>query len=266
MLEVALSWLAGSPVASVDCSPDSIRLGTCSLDASVHDQQVDLVGQAFDPGQASGQPGAGSGDGIVIGRYKGKVDPDACEIPVADRCRGYVAKSGLPAAGGAAASIPPVTIRDLAAFRPTPGSQSMEPNGWVVPGLDANIFAIVDQQLVPGTLFGRPATVRFTPIAYRWSYGDGTSAIRNTPGGTWATLGLRDFDPTPTSHVYAEQGEYVIRLTIDFRAEYRFGSSAFVPVAGSLNLPANELRVTVTGAKTVLVDQDCAENPSGPGC
>jgi hypothetical protein len=142
----------------------------------------------------------------------------------------------------------------------------MEPNGWVVPGLDANFYAIVGQQLVSGTLLGQPATVRFTPVGYHWSYGDGTAAVRTTTGGTWAQLGLRDFDPTPTSHVYETEGEYVIRLSIDFRAEYQFGTGAFRPVAGTISLPANELRVTVAGAKTVLVEHDCLANPSGPGC
>ena len=142
----------------------------------------------------------------------------------------------------------------------------MEPNGWVVPGLDANFYSVVGQQLVNGTLLGQPATVRFTPVAWHWNYGDGSAAVRATKGATWASQGLHDFDRTPTSHVYAAEGEYVIRLTIDFRAEYRFASTGFIPIAGIINLPANDLHVTVTGAKTVLVDRDCVANPAGPGC
>jgi hypothetical protein len=161
---------------------------------------------------------------------------------------------------------PTVTLRDIASFRPTPGIQRMEPNGWVVPGLDANIYAIVGSQLVPGTLLGQAATVRFIPIQYHWTYGDGSAAVRSTPGATWAAQGLPEFAPTPTSHVYSSEGEYTIRLTVDFRAEYRFGSAAFTRIAGIINLPANDLHVTVTGAKTVLVDQDCGANPGGPGC
>ncbi len=165
-----------------------------------------------------------------------------------------------------APAVQPVTLRDIAAFRPSPGVQHMEPNGWVVPGLDANFYSVVDQQLVAGTLLGRPATVRFTPVGWHWNYGDGSAAVRATKGATWAAQGLHEFDPTATSHVYQAEGEYVIRLSIDFRAEYRFGSAGFVPLVGTINLPANELRVTVTGAKTVLVDRDCLANPTGPGC
>jgi hypothetical protein len=160
----------------------------------------------------------------------------------------------------------PVTLSDIAAFRPTPGIERMEPDGWVVVGLPANIYAIVGQQLVDGTLLGQPATVRFTPIRYHWDYGDGTRATRTTKGGTWAALGLREFDATPTSHIYLVEGEYTIRLTIDFRAEYRFAGSDFLPIEGTINLRANDLYITVDGAKTVLVEHDCVADPSGPGC
>jgi PKD repeat protein len=162
--------------------------------------------------------------------------------------------------------VQPITLRDIAAFRPAPGVQHMEPDGWVVPGLDANFFSVVDQQLVNGTLLAQPATVRFTPVGWHWNYGDGSAVIRATKGATWAAQGLHDFDRTATSHVYETEGEYTIRLTIDFHAEYRFGSTGFIPIAGTINLPANDLHVTVTGAKTVLVDHDCVANPAGPGC
>jgi hypothetical protein len=197
-------------------------------------------------------------------------DPD-CVAEGFGRCLGSIRNpttpsSPAPAQVPAPTARPAVSLRDIASFRPSPGIQKMEPNGWVVPGLDANFYAIVGQQLVAGTLLGQPAIVRFTPIAYHWNYGDGTSVVRTTPGGTWASQRLREFDPTPTSHVYASEGEYIIRLAIDFRAEYRFGSAGFTRIPGLITLPANELRVTVTGAKTVLVDEDCVANPGGPGC
>ena len=236
-----------------NCSPEEIRLGTCQVDATVGDTDVTLTGTQTSPGTGGGNTSAGSG----------RSTPPAftCEIFVANRClvRDRRATPGAPPAQ-------PITLRDIASFRPAPGVQYMEPNGWVVPGLDANFYSVVGQQLVNGTLLGQPATVRFTPVAWHWNYGDGSGAIRATKGATWAAQGLHDFDPTPTSHVYTTEGEYTIRLSIDFHAEYRFGASGFIPLAGTINLPANDLHVTVTGAKTVLVDHDCVANPSGPGC
>jgi hypothetical protein len=160
----------------------------------------------------------------------------------------------------------PVTLADIAAFRPAPGIERMEPDGWVIAGLPANIYSIVGVQDVDGTLLGRPATVRFTPIRWHWDYGDGTRATRTTGGATWAALGLREFDATPTSHVYVAEGEYTIRLMNDYRAEYRYAGGGFVPITGTIDLPANELHIVADGAKTVLVDRDCVVNPSGPGC
>ena len=159
-----------------------------------------------------------------------------------------------------------VTLSDIARFRPSPGIQRMEPDGWVVVGLPANIYSIVDRQIVPGELLGQSADVRFTPVAWHWSYGDGATATLATKGGTWAALGLDEFDATPTSHVYERAGSYTIRLSISFRAEYRIAGGPFVPIVGTITLPANELHITASGAKTVLVDRDCTIAPRGPGC
>jgi hypothetical protein len=159
-----------------------------------------------------------------------------------------------------------VTLSDIARFRPAPGIQRMEPDGWVVVGLPANIYSIVDAQIVAGELLGQSADVRFTPIGWRWDYGDGSTAALTTKGGTWAALGLREFDASPTSHVYRQAGSYTIRLSIVYRAEYRIAGGPFIPIAGSITLPANELHITASGAKTVLVDRDCTVAPRGPGC
>lgn len=159
-----------------------------------------------------------------------------------------------------------MTISDIATFRPAPGTDHMQPDGWTVAGLDTNIYALAPQQVVPGTLLGRPADVRFTAVRYHWDYGDGSTAALGTPGGTWEQLRVAEFDPTPTSHVYRALGDYTIRLRIEFRAEYRFGGPAFIPIAGTITLPANDLHITVGGAKTVLVDRDCGSGRAGPGC
>jgi len=158
-------------------------------------------------------------------------------------------------------------LADIAWFRPVAGVALVEPDGWTVPGLHTNFFAVSGVQVVPGELLGAPAVVRFTPVGFRWDYGDGTSVSLGMPGGSWAVLGVGEFDRTPTSHVYAVEGVYTIRLVIDFAAEYRFGSAGgWVPIAGTVPVPANELHIVVDGATTVLVEHDCLVNPTGPGC
>ena len=251
---IAISGEAVASASAPECSKSDVLTTGCSVDASVGTDDVTLTGTASSPGTGSGGASNGSGHATTPPAF-------TCEIFVENRCLVRV-----PRPGPAAPPAQPVTLRDIAAFRPSPGVQYMEPNGWVVPGLDANFFSVVDQQLVNGTLLGQPATVRFTPAAWHWNYGDGSAVVRATKGSTWAAQGLRDFDRTATSHVYETEGEYTIRLSIDFRAEYRFGSTGFIPITGMINLPANDLHVTVTGAKTVLVDHDCVANPAGPGC
>jgi len=159
-----------------------------------------------------------------------------------------------------------ITISDVARYHPSPGIQRMEPDGWVIVGLPANIYSVVGTRIVAGELLDQPADVRFTPIAWHWDYGDGSTATLATKGASWAAQGLDEFDTTPTSHIYREAGEYTIRLSITFRAEYRFAGSTFVPISGTITLPANELHITAGGAKTVLVDRDCSVAPRGPGC
>ncbi len=210
-----------------------------------------------------------NGDGVTI---IGKVD---------------VRGPGAPGAGGPAVGIPivaptppppPAVVRDgytaylirisdLVNFKPTPGTNHMQPDGWMVVGLDANFYSRAATQVKTGDLLGKPATVRFTPAAYRWSYGDGSSRVTTTPGATWHALGLDEFDRTATSHAYRAAGTYVIDLSIGFVPEYRYASDTdWIPIAGYVWSSANRLVAIAGDSKTVLVERDCLIAPSGPGC
>ncbi len=271
LLGFALIFFAQQPANAAQCSAGGHRDGTCKVDAHLGDGQVTLDGSETHPGKPGkpGKPGGSDkgGDGRGGGKgHGGASDP----------------RGGSGSAGGGAfpgrdgytvtypgqpdPAVPPVTLRDLIGFAPVPGTDHMEPNGWMVVGLDTNFYARTGVQVQNGQLLGRAAAVRFTPIRYRWTYGDGASAARTVPGATWAAQGIPEFDPTPTSHVYRAKGTYVIDLTIDFRAEYRYGSGGWTPIAGELPVPANRLEAAAGDAKTVLVDKDCAANPRGPGC
>jgi hypothetical protein len=273
LLPILSGVLAVSTTGS--CSDVSRAAGLC-VDASVGDQSVDLSGSSVTPGN---NPSLGSTAPDVYSdptdSDQSRVDPTLSIPRAGDRaiCAVTVDFNSIPicrttTADPAPASdaTPAVTLTDISTFRPTPGTDHMQPDGWTVAGLDTNFYAAASPQVVPGTLLGRPAEVRFTPVGFHWDYGDGTAADRSTPGGTWDQLHVAEFDPTPTSHVYAALGDYTIRLRIDYRAEYRFDGPAFVPIAGTITLPANDLRVTVGDAKTVLVNRDCAVDPGGPGC
>lgn len=159
-----------------------------------------------------------------------------------------------------------VTLRDIASFRPTPPVSVMEPNGWAVVGVPANFVAEASSEVVSGILLGRTAEVRFTPVGYRWSHSDGAVVESASPGASWTDLGVAEFTPTGTSHVYAERGEYTVTLEVVLSAEYRFGGSGWQSIAGVLAVAGDPVPVLVGEVDTVLTNGDCRANPSGPGC
>ena len=160
----------------------------------------------------------------------------------------------------------PITLNDVKAFTPVVGVNHMQPKGWMVVGLDANFYATGGASVKTGELLGFDAAVRFTPVRWRWNFGDGDGVTRASPGASWAAQDVEEFDRTPTSHVFDRAGTFTITLEIDYSVDYQFNGSGWVPIAGILTVDSNQLVATAGSAKTVLVDRDCGQNPHGPGC
>ncbi len=257
---VATFSLGAGPALAQDnhCGGSSRLLGSCpNVGGSIGDDSARLVGDITTPG------GTRTPSGGASGGWSGATQPPRpCEEVFAGFC--YGAGQGKPVDEESAA--PPITLRDIAQFRPQPATQRMQPDGWMIVGLDTNFYALIDRHIVSGALLGAPADVRFTPVAYRWRYGDGSTARLTNKGSTWQALGASEFDPTPTSHIYRASGTYFIDLDVEYTAEYRFAGSGWVPLNGTIVLPANRLVATAGDAVTVLVDRHCAQPPAGPGC
>src|SRR5690606_32094257 len=235
--------------AGLDCTKSDVLAGECpTVGGEIVDGGVELGAETTVPGNGAGSSSGGTGGGA------GSSDSTA---PPVDPPR--LAPRDYTVTG-------PVTLSDLVNFRPSPGIDSMEPDGWMIVGLDTNFYATAPVQVQSGVLLDLPAQVRFTPVHYHWAYGDGATRSTSARGATWAAQGLREFDPTPTSLVYTASGTYFIDLTIDFAAEYRWAGSGWTPIAGTIPVPANRLVATAGGAKTVLVEHECTLNPHGPGC
>lgn len=244
-----------------DCTALERQTTGCpSVNGSVHGGGVDVVGTVTSRGasgvKGNGGTGAGSGSGGRGGALATKPPPPP--RPARD---GYtVTVPGMPPGAS------PITVNDLVNFTPVAGIDHMEPAGWIVIGLDTNFYATVGGGVQTGLLLDQPASVRFSAMRYHWSYGDGSSATRANHGVSWASQGLAEFDATPTSHVYSKAGTYSIGLTIEFSAEYQFADAGWIPIAGTVPVAANRLTATAGNAQTVLVDRNCRQNPSGPGC
>jgi hypothetical protein len=233
---IALAFLTSSACDTLLATADA-----CDYKASTDGTDVYLEGTIE-------APGGGSGSGSSSGGGDTSTSEPACPDPRS--LRDCFTVTG------------PVTMSDIAAFRPTAASHGMEPNGWAVIGLPTNFFSSGSPVIRSGTLLGGPAEVRFTPVSWSWDYGDGSRRTTATPGRAWRT----EFDETATTHVFEERGTYVVTLVVQYRAEWRVAGGSWVPVSGILSLPAPQQRVLVVGARTVLVDEDCNENPEGPGC
>jgi hypothetical protein len=228
--------------ASPGCTDLQIQTGTCpNVTATNDDDKTTITGTQGGNGSGSSGGGGTNGDGSST-------------------------DDGVGGRADWGSFILNPTLDDLITFRPTPGVDHMEPDGWFIQGLDANFYSTGGSSVQSGTLLGQPARVRFTPVAWTWNYGDGTTRTRSTSGGTWRAQHIREFDPTSTSHVYTKRGTYWIDLTLTYRAEFTFGSSGWATIDGYLYLPANRLRATVGDAKTVLFNENCQQNPSGAGC
>lgn len=162
-------------------------------------------------------------------------------------------------------ALPTITINDLARFAPAPVVATAEPGDVAIVGMPANFVSAASAQTVSGTLFGVPITVRFTPVAYVYTYGDGTSATLDAPGRTWAALGQAQFTATPTSHVYLARGTFSTRVDVRYAAAVDLGAGWF-PVAGELRTDGPSRSIRVLEARTALVAHTCAEKPAAPGC
>lgn len=161
--------------------------------------------------------------------------------------------------------MPPVTITDVARFAPEGPALAGEPENVGVAGLPTNFVATASVHNVDGELFGFPVTVRFTPVAFDFAFGDGTSATTTSGGQSWTVLEQAQFTPTPTSHTYPERGTYSANVDVRYTAEVDFGIGWF-PISGEVTAagPAQEIRIFE--AHTALVAHTCEQVPSSPGC
>ena len=238
---------------------DGGGVGDLGDNTSAENNGTDVTLDITVPGSPGTDGTDDSGDFILIGGDGGDTDDSICLRIVDNRC--YVT---LTRPEDATPGTP--TLSDIASFRPHVGTANMQPNGWGVVGIHTNFYATGDAHVVTGTLLGQPASVRFTPVAWHWTYGDGTAATSGAPGGTWAQLGIREFDATPGSHVYSTKGSYTVTLDVEFAAEYQYAGQPWLPIAGTLLASANDLTITTWNVKTVLVAEDCLDNPGAPGC
>ena len=248
---IGISFALGtlSPASATQCTHAERTSGQCSsVDAVVTGDGVTVSGVTVTPGA----PGS---------TYRGTWTPPPprdpilgsaqCEVKIAGLCRGS-SPSKEPVEK--TEPTPPRSINDIAEFAPGQASFLLEPAGWSLPLLPTNVISSAGEITESGELLGWPIEVKFTPIAYRWNWGDGTTSVSSVPGSSW---GSRQFSSTATSHVYELSGDYRVSLAVTYRASYRFAGGSLVELPGEITRSGGERLVEVLSVTPVLVDRGC---------
>lgn len=245
----------------------AVIVGQPSSDSSTQ-PICDGPGTGFGPGYVAVEvdcsaPGTGA-EGAPSLEIEG-----AAVIPLTPLCVAF-AQMGRDCIGvvdnrpGVAEAGQPITISDLAQFRPVVGELVVEPDGWGVVGTPTNFYATAETHTMPGELFDTPIEVRWTPTSYVFDYGDGTVQTSEASGTAWPST-EESWTETATSHAYAARDDVTASLTVVFAAEVDAGGGWFA-VPGTLPVEAPSVGVKVFEVDTVLTNGDCMADPSAAGC
>lgn len=264
-LAVAIAFAVGPQAAASGCGGSS-TWSSCD---------VTNTGSSVEIGVAYDEPGAGDvlyGDeSSGAGRGTDPSDPDAgtpggsaggadgaSAIP--EGCADVLCRPSY-----SVEMLPTVTLSDVASFAPASAVVEGEPDGFGIVGMPVNFVAAATTHTVAGELFSRPVTVRFTPVAYVFDHGDGSTRTSPTGGTTWAALGVPQFSATATSHPYTARGVYAARVIVQYTAATDFGTG-WRDIPGTLEIPGPTTEITILEARTALVHHSCTERPTAPAC
>jgi hypothetical protein len=271
--------------AFADCSQADRNAGECrSIDGSTSDNQVTIRVDTSTPGSSGSSGGSTStGDGgggsttteatnpsppIRRGPPPPPRDPTLgssnCEVVIGGMCRGTSPPRNQPSptapqppGGGsttpATPPAPPRSISELGEFSPERPGLTIQPGDWSMPRLPTNVIANARTHQQSGELAGWPIEVRFIPHRYHWNFGDGTHKTFSEAGRTWAALGLRQFQHTPTSHIYQRPGSYQLSVRVEYRAEFRFVGESWQRLSGTVSSTSQTSRLRVLTVSPLLL-------------
>lgn len=167
----------------------------------------------------------------------------------------------IPGAEQDIAKVTPERFRELPILASTIISQ---PENFSLRNGNAHMYADSENQNFNIVIFDQDVRVRAIPISYSWSYGDGSARTVGFPGEPQANRGFDE--PTSTSHVYKETGDYGVGLTTRFRGEYSTEGGPWTPIPGVANVPSAAVTMSVWRTKKVLVAENCDAGVGAPGC
>jgi hypothetical protein len=246
MCFLALGW---GPAAATECTHAERTSGQCSgIGATLTPEGVTVSGTQVTPGSSD----SGSRATWTPPPPRDPVLGSAqCEVKIAGLCRGTSPSREVVEP---AAPTPPSSLSEVAQFAPGNASFVQEPAGWSLPLLPMNVFSTAQGTTESGELLGWAIEVRFTPVAYTWSFGDGATRVSSRPGSSW---GSKQFSATSNSHAYELSGDYQVSHWVTYEASYRFDGGSFVSLPGQITRSGGQRTVQVLSVTPVLVDRGC---------
>ena len=165
---------------------------------------------------------------------------------------------------GAANDIAKVTLEQFRKMPLIASTIISQPENFSLRNGNAHLYASSKDQNFNIILFDQDVRVRAIPVTYAWKYGDGSTRSLTYSGGPITDHGFDE--PTSTSHVYKETGDFRVGLTTSFRGEYSTEGGPWTPIPGLANVPSEQITMSVWRTKKILVADNCNQDPSGPGC
>lgn len=146
-------------------------------------------------------------------------------------------------------ALPGLTLEDFRRL-PIPAQEVLlEPgNGYALVGVPLNVVAGTAPALLQTQLLGAAVSVRATPVAWHWDFGDGTAlGPLADPGAAYPALG--------TTHTYERGGTLTVTLTTTYAGEYSVDGGAFAPVPGTADVVSVPVPLDVlTGGGALVQD------------
>lgn len=157
-----------------------------------------------------------------------------------------------------------VTAEDFQNLGILPSEAHQERAPHTLKNYNTNFWASPREQTFDIEMGGVPVQVRAIPIAYTFTYGDGQTLNTTNPG---YQLGEDVWDQeTPTSHKYAEPGDFNYSVTTYYRGEFSVAGGPWQVIDGTGQATSDPQLIRVWRVKAGLVADDCATNPSAWGC
>lgn len=175
------------------------------------------------------------------------------------------AAPATPAADGEpeAPPMPVVTLADFQQLNITPSTLKADSGGFGLRNAHTNFYASADAQTLKVEMLGQDVAIQAVPVQWTYTYGDGSAPkALSHPGGPQKEFNQK----LPTTHTYAETGQFTVNLTTSFRGQYSVNGGPWLPIPGTAQVPSEPVTADIWRSKTRNVAEDCNRNPRGWAC